>query len=541
MSKQNTLLPLGGELSLEEVTPTVETALVKDAIAGDKDAFSQLFRLTYRQMFYVARKILWQDEDIYDALQIAYTKAYKYMDRVKDPEKFVAWLSRIVENAAKDVYKEVYQHSAEALDDEPAAPDTTEDTERRADIRDALQSLPVEQAEVLSLYYYDGLTLAEIAKLLNISMAAAYRRLGAAKKCLLKELEVRGIDRNVYGGGVFAAIAVAFRSAIGTDILSATVAQQMLDNVLTGKQTRLTGAAASLVMQKRNRAVLRIASMLLAFCLLVTTATTLLALWLSGSLTPPPATTPQLPEWIWTSTSTTASTTTTTPAPSSGETSGPSSSSETISTATTGGSRSTDTTASTTTTGGSRSTNTTASTTTTTNTATAPSGSSSSSTTTSTAESTTTTTYTRSEQYVSGTVENGVYVNTWAGMKMTIPGEWRQLTSSTARDCDLFLYCHRMSGAIMMTIQHRETVCQTIEDYLATQPYVLEHGSVRTIGGEEYFGYIDDVPYIDDEEAYLEHYGSRYFRLYDGMIIEIYINAPSLEEVYILLNSIEPI
>ena len=103
--------------------------MVKDAIAGDKDTFSQLFRLTYRQMFYVARKILWQDEDIYDALQIAYTKAYKYMDRVNDPEKFVAWLSRIVVNAAKDVYTEVYQHSAEALDDEPAAPDTTEDTE----------------------------------------------------------------------------------------------------------------------------------------------------------------------------------------------------------------------------------------------------------------------------------------------------------------------------------------------------------------------------------------------------------------------------
>ncbi|MBQ2939642.1 MAG: sigma-70 family RNA polymerase sigma factor [Clostridia bacterium] len=400
MKHTDGLLALGGELSSEEVIPTVETALVKDAIAGDKDAFSQLFRLTYRQMFYVARKILWQDEDIYDALQIAYTKAYKYMDRVNDPEKFVAWLSRIVLNAAKDVYTEVYQHSAEALDDEPAAPDTTEDTERRADIRDALQSLPVEQAEVLSLYYYDGLTLAEIAKLLNISMAAAYRRLGAAKKCLLKELEVRGIDRNVYGGGVFAAIAVAFRSAIGTDILSATVAQQMLDNVLTGKQTRLTGAAASLVMQKRNRAVLRIASMLLAFCLLVTTATTLLALWLSGSLTPPPATTSPFPEWIWTSTSTTASTTTTTPSPSSGETSGPSSSSETIST---------------TTTGGSRSTNITASTTTTTNTATAPSGSSSSST-------TTTTAYDREE--FNGYVQDGVYINKYLGIKMTLPEDF---------------------------------------------------------------------------------------------------------------------
>ena len=142
---------------------------------------------------------------------------------------------------------------------------------------------------------------------------------------------------------------------------------------------------------------------------------------------------------------------------------------------------------------------------------------------------------------MSGTVENGVYVNTWAGMKMTIPGEWRQSTSSMARPYDLRLYCNRMSAFITMTIQHSETVCQTIEDYLATQPYVLEHGSVRTIGGEEYFGYIDDVPSIDEDEAIDELYGSRYFRLYDGMVIEIYINAPSLEEIYILLNAIEPI
>ena len=64
----------------ESVLPDIE--VIRRAIDGDKDAFTELLQSTYRRMFFVARRILPHDEDIYDALQIAYSKAYRYIDRV---------------------------------------------------------------------------------------------------------------------------------------------------------------------------------------------------------------------------------------------------------------------------------------------------------------------------------------------------------------------------------------------------------------------------------------------------------------------------
>ena len=59
--------------------PAIELETVQKAMQGDKEAFSALFMQTYRTMFLVVRRFLARDEDIYDALQNGYTKAYKYL------------------------------------------------------------------------------------------------------------------------------------------------------------------------------------------------------------------------------------------------------------------------------------------------------------------------------------------------------------------------------------------------------------------------------------------------------------------------------
>ena len=65
-----------------EPQPGCDVTVVQRAQEGDKEAFAQLFRETYRRMFFEARTVLRRDEDIYDALQIGYTKAYRYIDRL---------------------------------------------------------------------------------------------------------------------------------------------------------------------------------------------------------------------------------------------------------------------------------------------------------------------------------------------------------------------------------------------------------------------------------------------------------------------------
>lgn len=541
--KNGLLLPEGETLAEELASPDRE--IVERAIAGDKDAFSALFRLTYQQMFFAARKILRRDEDIYDALQIGYIKAYKYIDRLNDPDKFVPWLYRIVENAAKDVYKDVYGQSEQMLDEDVPVSDDTEETERRADIRDALATLPLEQAEVLSLYYYDGLTLAEISRLLGVKQNTVYSRLTAAKKALLKELEIRGIDRSVYGGGVFTAIAVALRSVIGTDILSATVAQKMLDNVLSGTPGRLECAAANLVARKRNRAILRIAGLLMLFCAFVTVFTTLLALWLSGNLnnTPTPSM-PELPAWLWTTEdeSTTSATTTASSPTMVGNPTGipgwvpPGNVSATTTTATPSRTSHSTTrlgaTASSTTTGTSGDSSTTTTTTTTTTASTTRSTSSTTSTTNPLTQSGTELRPDLGASYQPGSIRNGVYENQSLGIRFEIPDGWVEMpTEDDYGTFELDLRDYRQGDAsskYRVYVYKHSSAYYSNEDAMAFS--TREEWDLPIIGRTQFYGFFDPP-----------NKTANFWYTFNRQSIRISVYAATEEEMQDLFSRFQPL
>ena len=248
--------------------PSIELETVEKAMRGDKEAFSALFMQTYRSMYLVVRRFLERDEDIYDALQNGYIKAYKYLSRLQAPEAFVSWLKKTMENAARDIRAavtgpETAQEDMAAFADELTAEELTA-SERRADIQEVLSRLDSRQAEVLTLYYYDGMKLSEIAKLLGEPPSTVRSRFAQAKKSLVEQLKVKGIDKSLYSGSVSAMIAVSLRSLIGTDVLSAATAQQMLDDILGGRQGRLGAAAYKMLEAQRNRAILRAVSLLMA-------------------------------------------------------------------------------------------------------------------------------------------------------------------------------------------------------------------------------------------------------------------------------------
>ena len=259
----------------EKPDTSIET--VKKAMQGDKEAFSALFMQTYRPMYLVVKSYLRRDEDIYDALQNGYTKAYKYLSRLQTPEAFFTWLKKTMENAAKDIRSDItgresFHEDMQEFADELTA-EYAEDSDRRADIQEVLSQLEPNQAEVLTLHYYDGMKVSEIAQLLDEPRSTIYSRLATAKKALIERLKVKGIDKSLYSGSVSAMIAVSLRSLIGTDVLSAATAQQMLDDILGGRQGRLGAAAYKLLEARRNRAILRAVSLLMGLTVLVSCVT----------------------------------------------------------------------------------------------------------------------------------------------------------------------------------------------------------------------------------------------------------------------------
>src|SRR5664279_1924811 len=73
------------------------------AIHGDREAFEMIIRTQSRALFAIAFGILQNREEAEDAVQDALIKAWKSRWRVRDPEKFPAWLGTIARYRARDL------------------------------------------------------------------------------------------------------------------------------------------------------------------------------------------------------------------------------------------------------------------------------------------------------------------------------------------------------------------------------------------------------------------------------------------------------
>jgi len=78
-----------------------EREVYRAAIHGDREAFEMIIRTQSRALFAIAYGILQNREEAEDAVQDALVKAWKSRWRVRDPEKFPAWLSMIARHRAR--------------------------------------------------------------------------------------------------------------------------------------------------------------------------------------------------------------------------------------------------------------------------------------------------------------------------------------------------------------------------------------------------------------------------------------------------------
>src|SRR5229473_7647756 len=82
-----------------------EREVYRAAIHGDREAFEMIIRTQSRALFAIAYGILQNREEAEDAVQDALVKAWRSRWRVRDPEKFPAWLCMIARHRARDVFR----------------------------------------------------------------------------------------------------------------------------------------------------------------------------------------------------------------------------------------------------------------------------------------------------------------------------------------------------------------------------------------------------------------------------------------------------
>ena len=159
----------------------MDPILVEQARHGDREAFTVLVHQVSDSLFAVAQRILRDPGLAEDALQNALVLAWRRLPKLRDPDRFEAWIHRILVHAC---YDEVPSGQALA----GPGPERCRWPARRArtaagrladrdELERAFRRLTVEQRAVFVMHHYLGLPLVEVAELLGIPAGTARSRL----------------------------------------------------------------------------------------------------------------------------------------------------------------------------------------------------------------------------------------------------------------------------------------------------------------------------------------------------------------------------
>jgi RNA polymerase sigma-70 factor (ECF subfamily) len=178
--------------------PARLTAAIERASRGDADAFDALVSDRIEGVYRLAWSILRSEADATDAVQQAFVTAWRELPRLRDLDRFDAWLGRIVVNVCRDELRrrnrrrvrEVPADGGEGQREvaDPRASDFETHVGRSDEIRRAFASLSVQQRSILVLHHVEGRSIQEIATVLAIPSGTAKWRLFSARQALERAL-----------------------------------------------------------------------------------------------------------------------------------------------------------------------------------------------------------------------------------------------------------------------------------------------------------------------------------------------------------------
>ncbi len=183
-----------------------DLTLVNDARAGDEEAFEELFNRHRRRVSLIASRFFRQREQIEEVVQESFTKAYFALSDFSNTQEnsFAAWLARIAFNTCYDELRRLKRRPESALSDVSEdesvwlnknlfADKAGSDIESEAVSRDLaeklLSRLSPEDRLVLIMLDAEGMSIAEIAKLMKWSTPKVKVRAHRARASLRRVLK----------------------------------------------------------------------------------------------------------------------------------------------------------------------------------------------------------------------------------------------------------------------------------------------------------------------------------------------------------------
>lgn len=173
--------------------------LVDRSIAGDSDAFAELYAATYRKQYLFSCCYLKDENLAQDALQETYILALKNLSGLKDGKLFVSWLNQINFRVCYNMASKQTRYNREMQEfdgvSETVAAHPSESPESQAIklddheyILQQVMALPFSESQVIFLHYYKQMKINDIAYMMEISRSTVKRYLQSGKERLARSL-----------------------------------------------------------------------------------------------------------------------------------------------------------------------------------------------------------------------------------------------------------------------------------------------------------------------------------------------------------------
>ena len=181
--------------------------LVLSAKNGNKKAFDKLYKLTSNDVWFTCVSLLKDEENAKDIMQETYITAFLKLDTLKDEEKFCGWLTAIATNKSKNKLKGKVEYQiddevliTEAETDELMLPEEyiTKAEKRKVLLQIMEDTLSFNQYQTVLMFYFDEMSISEIAQGLEISEGTVKSRLNSSRakmKTAIEDYEKKSGDK----------------------------------------------------------------------------------------------------------------------------------------------------------------------------------------------------------------------------------------------------------------------------------------------------------------------------------------------------------
>ncbi len=179
---------------------TNDQLLIDAVLAGDTQSFSVLVDRYKDLVFTLALRMIKHREEAEEVSQDTFIKVFRSLNRFKGDSKFSTWIYRVAYNTCLDRLKkhkreqqvvaidEYTEHQVKTIDN---ALDAMEKDERKQAIQNCLQLLPSDDSALLTLFYFEELSLEEIADIVGLTANNVKVKLFRSRKKLTSILRDR--------------------------------------------------------------------------------------------------------------------------------------------------------------------------------------------------------------------------------------------------------------------------------------------------------------------------------------------------------------